>query len=422
VKNRQHNQHQHFRRPWGWLLALALGYLVLPTLPTWAQALPAGARDEFLASPLEDDPRDPLLPTPVVDRPLSPLEQYALELDLDALALAAEQLAEDGETAAATEAWMREVRLRRLLGVEAELQAMGRVAQWLRDRGSTQQLQLLTARLDEIQPEFKVDEPADHAALLTIAEIYALLGDVEAATAIYRPLANDALAQGDLDTYQTRLETLAELQTAWFYFDDAAFTYGELIQITQTDPQRDDEIRYRKDRIYTLEQAAEFQPALADQQQLLELYNADPSLWLLIPALQYAMAQNLLATDNRESAAEYLQASYTNAIAEQQFDVAAQAIGSLIKIYRPLERWQDVLYLLDQLIVVEQQAYNAYGIMDAFDQMGSVYEQLNQPADALSAYREGLVLARHLNHRQDYFEAQIARLSEPETTPETSSN
>jgi tetratricopeptide (TPR) repeat protein len=262
----------------------------------------------------------------------------------------------------------------------------------------------------------------DQAILLDIAEVYALLGDVDAATEIYRPLANQALAEGDRDTYQTRLETLAELQAAWFYFDDAAFTYGELVQITQTDPQRDDEIRYRKDRIYTLEQAAEFQPALADQQQLLELYNADPSLWLLIPALQYAMAQNLLATDNRESAAEYLQASYTNAIAEQQFDVAAQAIGSLIEIYRPLERWQDVLYLLDQLIVVEQQAYNAYGIMDAFDQMGSVYEQLNQPADALSAYREGLVLARHLNHRQDYFEAQIARLSEPETTPATSSN
>jgi hypothetical protein len=159
VKHRQHNQQQHFRRPWGWLLALALGHLVLPTLPTWAQALPAGLRDEFLASPLEDEPRDPLLPTPVVDRPLSPLEQYALELDLDALALAAEQLAADGETAAATEAWMREVRLRRLLGVEAELQAMGRVAQWLRDRGSTQQLQLLTARLDEIQTGFDVDEP-----------------------------------------------------------------------------------------------------------------------------------------------------------------------------------------------------------------------------------------------------------------------
>jgi hypothetical protein len=415
---RRQKQSRGYLTGWGWMVVIALLSPMVPTAPGIAQILRPEVRNEFLSSPLDDEPRDPLLPNPPVERPLSPLEQLALEQELDELALEAEQLAEAGDPEAASELWMREVRLRRLLGLEEELQAMRRVAQWLRDRGSTQQLQLLSARLNEIQAEFAVDNPADQAVLLDIAEIYAILGDVEAAAAIYRSLADNALATGDRNEYQTLLETLAELQSDWFYFDDAAFTYGELIQISQTDPERDDEIRYLRGRIYNLEQAQDLVAALENQQQLLKLYDENEILWSLIPPLQHDMAENFLALEQTETATEYLQASYTNAITQQQFDVAGQSIRSLADIYRSLERWQDVLYLLDQLIIVEQQAYNAYGIMEAFGQKGATYEQLSQPDEALAAYREGLILARHLSHQQDYFEAQIARLTDGEIPPE----
>jgi len=95
--------------------------------------------------------------------------------------------------------------------------------------------------------------------------------------------------------------------------------------------------------------------------------------------------------------------------------VAAEAIRELADLYKTLERWADVRYLYEQLILVEQQAFSAYGLMDAFDQLGQLYELIDDPEAALEAYREGLILARHLNHRQDYFEMQIDRLTE-ETT------
>ena len=196
--------------------------------PGWAQLLPPEVRDAFLSSPLDDEPLDPLLPQPPIRRPLSPLEQYQLEQELDELALLAEAIAlgeavpiepgPDGELPDPNDIWMREVRLRRLLGVERELPAIRRVAQWMRDRTATQELQLLAARLREIQQDLDPSVTADRDRLLELAEIYAILGEVDDAAVIHQALANQALAVGNEEEFQTQLETLANLQTAWFLF------------------------------------------------------------------------------------------------------------------------------------------------------------------------------------------------------------
>lgn len=388
------------------------GSLVLMTAPVaQAQALRPELRDPFLADPLEDDPRDPLLPNPPIPRPLSPLEQYDLEQDLDRLALEAETLDAEGDTDTAVDLWLREVRLRRLLGLDRELQATQRVAQWLRDRASTPELQLLSARLDVVQQDLDIAFSEDYDRLQLVAATYAVLGDVDAAATIYRTLADQALSQGDQAESQRQLETLAELQAGWFYFEDAAATYGELVQLAQAVPDQEDETRFLIAQSYNLEQAQQWPQALEVQQRLLTLYNNDETQWSFIAPLQARMAQNYRTLGRLETAANSYQAAYINAQESQQFDVAAGAIRELADIYKTLERWADVRYLYEQLIVVEQQAFNAYGLMEAFDQLGQVNERTGDPQTALLAYREGLVLARLLNHRQSYFTEQIARLS-----------
>jgi hypothetical protein len=337
---------------------------------------------------------------------------------LDELALLAEALAAgedvpiepepDDELPTPTDLWMREVRLRRLLGIEKELQAIRRVAQWMRDRASTQQLQLLAARLREIQQDVDPNPSTDEALLLKLAEIYAILGEVSDATNIYRSLADQALAEGDEAALQNRLETLAGLQSAWFYFDDAAATYGELLQLTQLEPNR--EIEYLKARSHNLEQAEDFSAAVVSQQRLLEIYNQNEPLWTLVPALQHNLGKNYLALGDQTEASRYFRSAYTNALDQSQLSLAAASIRSLANIYTTAERWDDVRYLYEQLILVEQRANNAFGLMETFDSLGQLYEQLEQPGEALTAYREGLIMARSLNHREDYFEAQIARL------------
>lgn len=394
-------------------LALAIA-LTLSTAPqALSQALPPAVRFPFLSDPLQDDPLDPLLPRPIVSRPPSPLELYALEQELDRLALEAEALAVAGDLDEAREIWRREIRLRRLLGVERELAAIERVGQWLRDRAATQDLQLYAVRLDEIRPDLVL--PEDRDLLERIADTYVVLGAIDAAAEIRQDLAAAAQLANDEVDYRRQLEILAALRAEWFYFPEAAEAYGELVALNQVEANPDDERRYLALQAENLEQTQDFAGAIALQQRLLLLYQSDESLWPQIAPLQHRVAQNYLALGDVATAARQFQVAYTNAIDQEQFEVAANAIHDLADVYKSLDRWADVGYLYEQLLVVAQQSNNAFTMMAAYEELGQVHEQLGATPSALAAYREGLVLARVLGTRQAYFEAQITRLTEDAT-------
>ncbi|MBE9140874.1 hypothetical protein IQ254_27360 [Nodosilinea sp. LEGE 07088] len=392
-----------------WLGPCSLAIALMVIAPAQGQVLRPEIRFPFLADPLQDDPLDPLLPTPVVERPLSPLELYALEQDLDQLALETAALDAAGESEQARLSWQREVRLRRILGIEQELAAIDRVGRVLRDRNATQDLQLYAVRMDEIRAELSL--PEDRERLESMAATYVVLGDVESATTIYRALADRAQASGDRDDQRQQLEILATLQADWFDFTPAATVYGELVELAQASGDREGERRYLEEQANNLEQAQDFAGAIARRQQLLTLYQTDPALWPQIAPLQHQLASNYLALGDLDTATRQYQTAYTNAIEQEQLAIAAVAIADLADIYKSLNRWEDVGYLYEQLLLVEQQAHNAFGMMAAYDQLGQVHEQLGGVQSALAAYREGLVLARVLGTRQTYFETQIARLT-----------
>jgi tetratricopeptide (TPR) repeat protein len=392
-----------------WLGPFSLAIALMVAAPAQGQVLRPEIRFPFLADPLQDDPLDPLLPTPVVERPLSPLEQYALEQDLDQLALETAALDAAGEFEQARLAWQREIRLRRLLGIDQELAAIDRVGQVLRDRNATQDLQLYAVRMDEIRAELSLSE--DRERLESMADTYVVLGAVDSAAEIYRDLADLAQASGDGDDQRQQLEILATLHADWFEFIPAAEVYSELVDLAQASGDGDGELGYLEQQANNLEQAQDFAGAIALRQQLLTLYQTDPTLWPQIAPLQYQVAGNYRALGDLDTAARQYQTTYTNAIEQEQLAVAAVAIADLADIYKGLNRWEDVGYLYEQLLLVEQQAHNAFGMMAAYDQLGQVHEQLGVTPSALAAYREGLVLARVLGTRQTYFETQIARLT-----------
>lgn len=382
--------------------------------PGQAQVLRPEVRDPFLADPLTDNPRDPLLPTPTVDRPLSPLELFTLEQDLNQLAREAEALAAANDSEAAAALWLRELRLRRLLGLDAELAAIDRVAQRLRDSSATRELQLLSARLDQISPALGPEQREDRQRLERIAAIYTTLGNVEAAAELRRSLATAALDRGDTDDHQAQLEALAWLYADWFYFPEAAATYDELVELVANrgaDQSGEDGVRFLVGQIENLEAAQQFEAALVAQQQLLLRYREEETRWPQMAGLQYAMATNYRRLGNLDWASQQYQIAYTNAITGQQLEIAAQTLRALADLYRQVDQWPDVDYLYQQLLAVERQALDAFGLMDAFDQIGQLYEQAENPAGARQAYEEGLALARQLRHRQDYFTNQIQRLS-----------
>ncbi|WOD38578.1 hypothetical protein [Nodosilinea sp. E11] len=392
------------------VLSLAIALTLGHQAPAPAQVLRPEIRFPFLADPLQDAPLDPLLPRPSVTRPLSPLERLALEQELDQLALEASALDQAGSVEAARLVWRREIRLRRLLGIDQELSAIDRVGQVLRDRTATQDLQLYSVRLDEIRAGLAL--PGDRDRLEAMAVTYVVLGNVEAAADIRRALADAALVAGNGAEHRQQLEILAELQSDWFKFAEAAQVYGELVELAQTDLVRDAEQRYLERQAYNLEQLQDFEGAIALQQRQLALFQADESRWPQIAPLQHQLAHNYRTVGDLDTASRQYQAAYINAIDQEQFQVAATTINDLAELYKTLGRWADVTYLYEQLLLVEQQAHSAYGMMATYDELGQVHEQLGSVPSALAAYREGLVLARVLGTRQAYFEAQIARLTE----------
>ena len=384
------------------LMALVLGS---PTTP--AQVLQPEIREAFLADPLTDVPRDPLLPSPPISRSLSPLEEVALTQALDQLLVTITELGLAGDTQIARALWMREIRLRRLLGVRAELVAMARAAPTLRDWNATQELQLLSARLTTLVAETHL--PLNQ--LQEVAVTYTALGNLEAALSLRRTLAETARDQA---AYSAQLEQIANLYEAGFQFPEAAKVYQELVAIATDQGITTDQVRFLQAQIKNQAQAQDPAGALEAQQRLLQLYLRDSTSWPQVPGLQYAMANNQVLLGDLDTASRQYQIAYTNAIGNQQFSLAAATLEHLVRLYEGLGRWTDVDYLYDQLLRVHQTTSNAYGLMDSFDQLGQLYEKRRNPEAALLAYRQGLTLARRLDHRQTYFETQIKRLTETE--------
>ena len=182
-----------------------------------AQQLDPQLRENFLADPLTEDDRDPLLPVLGVDRAYSPLERQAIGRSLDQLnQLATQQLAE-GNLDLAFETWQRELKLRRVLGTQAEFEAIQRVASLAWQEQRAVEVRLLTLRSREIweaiqlsfgspsETEFGEESPdadpedslisgaptVDIATLTALAQTFETLRDIDSAVAVYQQLIAD---------------------------------------------------------------------------------------------------------------------------------------------------------------------------------------------------------------------------------------
>ncbi|MBD0335536.1 MAG: hypothetical protein ICV62_08605, partial [Cyanobacteria bacterium Co-bin13] len=284
-----------------------------------------------------------------------------------------------------------------------------RVGGYAWEAGRTQEVQHLTAQLRRVRQQVDAATPLDQRLLVEIATGFEILGEPTDAIALYRQLADLARTAGNTILHQAYLEEVAALESDWFQFSAAATTYRELYQLVQgqISPLS---APYLQREIASLEQAQQFEQAIAAQQELLDLYQAGQAIEF-VPELQRATAQNFQVVGNLDAASRYYQAAYTNAITLEQFEIASQVVDELALVYRALNRLDDVLYLYQQRLLVNRQVYDAYSIMENFDQLGQLYEDLGQPAEAAAAFQEGLILARHLGHRQDYFTEQVQRLS-----------
>ena len=62
-------------------------------------------------------------------------------------------------------------------------------------------------------------------------------------------------------------------------------------------------------------------------------------------------------------------------------------------------------------LLLEERAYNFYGLMNAYDNLGQVYQEMTDYNKALEAYQKGLEVAKRLGHRQEYFDKKIIKVN-----------
>ena len=419
-----------------------------PTQPPAAKPATPKKTDEFPPNPLESTAPDPLLPQTAVPRPLSALERKQLTAALDNLNNQAIATLQQGDRVGAFALWYRELRLRRSLGAIEETKALGRVGDVAWKENLTPDVRWITKRLDAILAQHQLptatmtttsatgdavpldpvatplpsntsatsavlsssDRAGRLAVLQALGVAYQQVRLPKPAVAIYTQIVTDAKQRRDEKQTDEALITLAQLHLTWLDYPNAAATYQELSGRAKARGDRQNESIYLTRLAYSYEQAKQPAQAITAQQQLVALYETLPDP-LSIAALKIKIADNYQLLARPDQAEQYYQSAYQLAQPALQLAHASEALQKLGALYRANDRLDAALKVFDYLVSLEQQSYNLYGMMHAYDQIGQIQRDRKQNQQAVAAFQQGLGLARQLKYRQDYFTAQIQEIN-----------
>ena len=396
-----------------------------------AQTNPPGL-DQFSPNPLEITTPDPLTPA---SESLSSTQRDELTAALEELNLEALAKLQAGDGAGAFEIWFRELRLRRYLGPEAEIAALSRVGSVAWSNSKNLELQLITKRLQAIQKQVKSQVPVNTELLPALAAAFQQVRAKGPTVEVYQEILENARQNQDILAQGQILKAIALIHVNWLSYDKAASVYEELATLIQenralfaansavpnsavvagngappqavTPPTEVDTLRQLA---YVYQQSKQPLKAIAAREKLASVYlnlqNASA-----IPALKFAIATDYQTIGQINLAAQYYQEAYNLAVPIQQYAQASEALEKLALLYRSQKQWEPTLRIYQMQLLLEERAYNFYGLMNAYDNIGQVYQEMTAYDKALEAYQKGLEVAKRLGHRQEYFGKKIQKVN-----------
>lgn len=391
--------------------------------PSTAQPRQQPNPNSFPPNPLELREPDPLLPGGL-NKPLSAAEQQRLRAALDQLNEQATGQLQSGNVLEAFNLWNRELRLRRALGFLEEVQALGRVGDQAWKQNLRTQVRPITLRLQEIQKQVQtplknqvgLSERAQVLPALGIA--YQQVRSPGLALGVYQQMLTEARQRKDAVAEVNLLNTIGQLHLSWFDYPNAIATYTELLNLSKARNDQPNILLNLIQLAYTYEQAKQPAQAAVYQQQVIETYqkNQQPEA---IPALKIKLGDQYVASGQFDLAETAYQDAFELAQPLFQLAYASDALRKLGSLYRSNDRLDAALKVYEYLASVQQQAYDVYGVMDAYDQIGQIQLQRKAYPAAVTAFRQGLEFATQINYRMDYFNEQIEKVSQqaPNPTP-----
>jgi tetratricopeptide (TPR) repeat protein len=396
-----------------------------------AQSNPPGL-DQFSPNPLEITTPDPLTPA---SESLSSTQRDELTAALEELNLEALAKLQAGDGAGAFEIWFRELRLRRYLGPAAEIAALSRVGSVAWSNSKNLELQLITKRLQAIQKQVKSQVPVNTELLPALAAAFQQVRAKGPTVEVYQEILENARQNQDILAQGQILKAIALIHVNWLSYDKAASVYEELATLIQENralfaansavpnsavvagngapPQPvtpPTEVDTLKQLAYVYQQSKEPLKAIAAREKLASVYLnlQNPSA---IPALKFAIASDYQTIGQINLAAQYYQEAYNLAVPIQQYAQASEALEKLALLYRSQKQWEPTLRIYQMQLLLEERAYNFYGLMNAYDNIGQVYQEMKAYDKALESYQKGLDVAKRLGHRQEYFAKKIQKVN-----------
>ncbi|HSF74521.1 MAG TPA: tetratricopeptide repeat protein [Microcoleus sp.] len=396
-----------------------------------AQTNPPGL-DQFSPNPLEITTPDPLAPA---NESLSSTQRDELTAALEELNLEAAAKLQAGDGAGAFEIWFRELRLRRYLGPAAEIAALSRVGSVAWSNGKNLELQLITKRLQAIQKEVKSQVPLNTELLPVFAAAFQQVRAKGPTVEVYQEILENARQKQDILTEGQILKAIGLIHINWLSYDKAAPVYEELATLIQENralfaansavqnsavvagngapPQPvtpPTEVETLRQLAYVYQQSKQPLKAIAAREKLASVYLnlQNPSA---IPPLKIAIASDYQTIGQINLAAQYYQEAYNLAVPIQQYAQASEALDKLALLYRAQKQWEQTLRIYQMQLLLEERAYNFYGLMNTYDKIGQVYQEMKAYTKALESYQKGLEVAKKLGHRQEYFAKKIQKVN-----------
>jgi tetratricopeptide (TPR) repeat protein len=378
-------------------------------------------------NPLEITETDPLLPPEANSRELTELERRDLITALTELEQQANTLLAAGDFENTILAWNRLLRLSRSLGTIEEIQTLGRIGGIAWERDLSKQVNTISTRLQRIQREAvrrgviaenptpnnstpdNSPEKLDIPLLQALGTAYQQLRSPNLAIPVYQQLLTQSQASQDSNAIENNLRILGSLHMAWFDYAAAALTYRELFQLAVSLDDLANQVIYLEELAYIYDQLKDQERSIATRQELLTYYQTKLELQPKIPSLLIEIASSYSILRNPQAARDHYQKAYEVAIAARLYAAARDALQGLATLYQTYNQPDTALEIYQILVQVNQQSYDTYFSMRAYDQMGQIHLQRNNYAQALAMFTEGLKIARTLQTQELYFAAQVER-------------
>jgi len=370
--------------------------------------------DKFPPNPLEITINDPILPNLPNKRELTATELQKLRTDLDGLNQEAQMTMQREDKKKAFEIWNRELRLRRFLGTLSEVEALSRVGEIAWNQNEREEVRYISKRLQVIQSEMEKQKNTDLQLWKSLGTAYQKIRIPKLGVLVYEQILILVKAQKDVSMEIETLKNIGELHLSWFDYSQAANTYQKLLNLAINQGDKNNELEYLEQLTYIYAQAKQPQAAIDILNQLVQIYTNQQNL-NQIPALKLAIATNYesLAKENtnlKQQAFDNYQEAYTTAWQLEQYARAGEALEKLIAFYRSEKQIDAALQTGKILIETQTLANNFYGLMLAYDEIGNLYLERQEYAQALTAFEKGLAMAKQLKYQEAYFTQQIEKL------------